>query len=246
MNMLLDGAPAPAFAGDPALVGGLAAFEALRTYGGRPFGVDAHLARLEASAGWMGIPWPGAALLAAEIEAVAAEEVAIVVLLTERHRLVRAAPLDRSRVGAPIRLATLRWEASPSLPAWVKHTSRAPWLVAAQRAGVDEVILVSADGSWTETNRATLIAVRDGALHLPPLDGRALLGVTQAAFLALAREAGIRIVEAPLFPADWQELYVVSTLKELAPIVEVDGRVAVGGGAVGAELLRRFRAARGA
>ena len=44
---------------DLALVRGEAVFEALRTYGGRPFRLDAHLARLAASARAIELPLPG-------------------------------------------------------------------------------------------------------------------------------------------------------------------------------------------
>lgn len=248
MTSLLNGQPAPALAADPGLLGGLAAYEALRTYHGEVFAMRAHLLRLEASAAWMGVRWPGEATLREEILAVVepAVEVAIVVMLTAENRMVRANPVDEARVGAPLRLASLRWDPSPALPASVKHTSRAPWLLAARRAGVDEVLLVAADGNWTETNRANLLAVRRGAVHVPPADGRALAGVTQAAFVALAREAGLGVVEGPLGPGPWDELYATSTLKELAPIVEIDGAPAPGGGPVGARLHAAFRAARGA
>lgn len=247
MHSLLNGHLAPALAADPALLGGLAAYEALRTYRGEVFALGEHLLRLQASAAWMGIPWPGEGALAAEIQAVVAPdlEAAIVVMLTAENRIVRANRLDEARVGAPLRLATLRWDPSPALPAWVKHTSRAAWLLAARRAGVDEVLLVAADGTWTETNRANLLAVRRGAVHVSPADGRALAGVTQAAFVALAREAGLGVVEGALGPGPWDELYATSTLKELAPIMEIDGAPAPGGGPVGARLLAAFRAARG-
>ncbi len=244
MISLLNGDPAPELADDAALLGGVAVFEALRTYRGRVFGLSSHLSRLRASAAWMGIPWPGETVLTDEIVAAAGQaEVALTVLLTDRNRIVRSMPIDPDRAGAPIRVATLRWEAPASLPGWVKHTSRAPWLVAARRAGVDEVLLVADDGSWSETNRANLIAVREGTVFSPPNDGRALAGVTRAALLSLARELGLEVVEAPLFPSDWDELYVCSTLKELAPIVEIDGVSAPGGGPVGARLQDAFAAA---
>ena len=71
-NGLLNGEPAPDLAEDAALLGGVAAYEAMRTYGGGVFGMAAHLSRLRASAVWMGIPWPGEKLLADEIVAVTA------------------------------------------------------------------------------------------------------------------------------------------------------------------------------
>ena len=43
-------------ADDEALLRGRAVFETLRVYGGRPFRLDAHLERLAASAGAIGLP----------------------------------------------------------------------------------------------------------------------------------------------------------------------------------------------
>jgi branched-chain amino acid aminotransferase len=245
---LLNGEPAPALADDAALTGGVAAFEALRSYGTEVFGLAAHLARLRASAAWMGLPWPGEGVLVDEIAAVCGggADRAVTVTLTDQNRVVRAAPLDPTRVGAPLRVATLRWEPPASLPGWVKHTSRAPWLVAARRAGVDEVLLVAADGSWSETNRANLLAVREGRVYSPPNDGRALAGVTRAAMLHNARAVGLEVVEAPMFPGEWDELYVCSTFKELAPIAAVNGAAAVGAGPVGEAIRVAFRRTVGA
>ena len=46
-------------ADDEALLRGRAAFETLRVYGGRPFRLAEHLARMRASAERLGIPFPG-------------------------------------------------------------------------------------------------------------------------------------------------------------------------------------------
>lgn len=241
----VDGGPGGLPPEDPALVGALAVYEALRTYGGRPFEVAAHLRRLRASAGWLGLVCPPDALLAAELAEVAAElgEEAVlrVVLTGGGRRVVDAAPLDAARVGAPVRVATLAYEAPDALPAWVKHTSRAVALLAARRAGVDEVLFVGRDGTWTEANRSNVIAVRGGVVHTPPPDGRILPGVTRAVLLACAAELGLDVVEAPLVPGPAEELYLASTLKELAPVVALDGEPAPGGGPVGAALLSAFR-----
>ncbi|MSQ03149.1 MAG: hypothetical protein EXR71_14880 [Myxococcales bacterium] len=241
---LVDGAPGAVPADDPGLLSGLAVFEALRTYARRPFRLGAHLARLRASAAWFGIPVPVDGVFAHEIEELIAAspgELVIVVILTDGgRRVVRTTPVDPSRAGCPVRLATIPFDAPPWLPGWVKHTNRAAWLLAARQRGVDEVLLVGADGNWTEANRSNLVAVRDGVVHTPPADGRILDGVTRRVLLECAAADGIRVVETPLAPGSWDELYVCSTLKELAPVVELDGRAAAGGGPVGGRLHALF------
>ena len=243
--ILVDGAPGAVPGDDSGLLSGLAVFEALRTYQGRPFRLGAHLARLRASAAWFGISVAADAVFSREVDDVigdCATELVIVVILTENgRRVVRSSPVDPSRAGSPIRLATIPFEAPPWLPGWVKHTNRAGWLLAARQRGVDEVLLVGTDGTWTEANRSNILAVRDGVLHTPPVDGRILDGVTRRVLLECAAAGGIPVAETPLAPGSWDELYVCSTLKELAPVVELDGIPAAGAGPLGGRLHALFR-----
>jgi branched-subunit amino acid aminotransferase/4-amino-4-deoxychorismate lyase len=256
-RFLLDGVPCPDGRGalsldDPALWTGMAVFETLRTYGGRPHRVDVHLARLRGSAQVCGIFFDDAlaAALTAELAAVAATipgESKLNVLLTAGgHRVVKAEPLDLSRAGAPVRIATRPWAPDPWLPGRVKHTSRAAWVLAARQAGVDEVVWIAPDPThgqvWTEANRSNLFVVRDGVLLTPPDDGRILQGVTRDGMIAAARAAGVPCREEPVPVGPADELYLCSTLKQLAPVVELDGAPGPGAGPVGAKVLAAFRA----
>ncbi len=254
MLTLLDGTIAPEGRGlltldDPALWTGMAVFETLRTRQGRPFRPEVHLARLRAGADFCGIPFH--AEVAEELQRVAAAfapvESKLNVLLTAGgHRIVKGEPLDLSRAGAPVRVATRAWSPDPWLPGRIKHVSRAAWVLAARKAGVDEVIW-AAPGQhgpvWTEANRSNLFVVRDGTLLTPPDDGRILQGVTRDSMIEVAVAAGIplRVEEVPVGPAG--ELSLCSTLKELAPVVELDGQPGPSAGPVGARLLAAFRAA---
>jgi branched-subunit amino acid aminotransferase/4-amino-4-deoxychorismate lyase len=248
MTWFLDGVPCPTGQGlfkldDPGLNLGMAVFETLRTYGRRPFRVDTHLARLDASARHCGILWDPVATRA-EIDAVAASvpgESKINVLLTAGgHRVVKAVHLDLSRVGAPVRVATRPGSATPWLPGWVKHTSRLGWVLAARQAGVDEVIW-ELDGEWTEANRSNLFVVRGGVLRTPPDDGRILQGVTRDSVLVAAHALGLKVREEPVPAGPCEELYLCSTLKELAPVVELDGQPGPGGGPIGDAVLAELR-----
>lgn len=244
--VLLDGvapsADARSLLDDPAFTGGMAVFETLRTYGRVPFRLDVHLDRLAASAQWCGIPCDRARL-AAEIGALVLPWEAKINLFLSAggRRVVRAEMLDRARVGAEVRVASREWTPSPWLPGRVKHTSRAAWVLAAQQAGVDEVLWVDRDGFWTEANRSNLFVVRDGAWWTPPDDGRILQGVTRDVFLEVARELGEEVHEAPVKAGPVEEIYLCSTLKELAPVVELDGEPAPGAGPVGRRIHAAFR-----
>lgn len=212
---------------DLGLLRGWSVFETLRTYGRRPFRLDHHLRRLQTSARLMEIPLEGLDVITAEVEALLAEDVWIRILLTgSGTRVITSEPIDPTRIGRPLRAAGVVMEPSEWMPGVVKHGCRAPWIVASRRKGVDEVFLLDRDRHILEANRSNVIAARDGALHTPPLDGRQLEGVTRGAMLDAARRVGLAVVEAPLpVDAPLEELYVCSTLKELAPVAELDGRV---------------------
>ncbi|MBT9558311.1 MAG: aminotransferase class IV family protein [Myxococcales bacterium] len=231
---------------DRGLTVGMSAFETLRTYAGRLFRLGEHLARLEGSVNTLGLPWPGAAVVTADLETAAAglaPELGVRILITPETRLVHASPLDLSLVEKPLRVATRVWEPAPWLDGRVKHGSRAPSEVARQRAEVDEVFWVGRDGVMTEATRSSIFAVIDGRLVTPPDDGRILPGVTRSALIDTARELGLEVIERGISPREaMNELYASSTLKELSPVVELDGNPAPGGGPVGRRLLLAFRA----
>lgn len=232
---------------DDGLLLGLTVFETMRTYGGRLFRAGPHMERLVASAQALAVPCPDAPALLGEVLRAAAGfpgEARVRLTITHRGtRLLNVAPVLASVIAAPLRVVTLPWEPPPWLDGRAKHGSRACGEVARRRAGVDEVLWVGHDGSLTEGVRSSIFAVLDGVLVTPPDDGRILAGITREALLEAARAAGIPTSEQLLPPdAPFEELYVSSTLKELAPIVEIDGRPAPGAGPVGASVIAAFHA----
>ncbi len=243
--ILVDGrASATIPADDPGLLLGWTAFDTLRCYGGVPFRLQAHLARLAASAVALDLTVPPAPLLTAEVARVAGPDHRIRITLTRGgRRIVDGAPIPPGTVGRHVSVARLSFEPPASLPGTVKHGSRLAWSLAARRAGVDEVLLVDRQGHVLEASRSCVMAVADGTLWTPPLDGRQLGSVTRAAMLDAAADAGLAVRQAPL-PAALAvtELYLASTLKELSPVVQLDGAPGPGSGPVGAALHRAFRA----
>ena len=230
-------------ADDPAVTHGMAVFEVARTYNDVPFRLDRHLGRLAGSAKFFGIPWRQALVeieIAQALSASSGDRSVAITLTAGGLRIVRVAPIDLARVGTPVRLASCRWTPPSWLPGWVKHTARAPWLLAVRAAAVDEVLFVDDLGYWTEASRSNLVVVRQGHAQTPPDDGRILRGVTRGALLDAAKEAGIQVVETPVLAGHCDELYVVSTLKELAPVASLDGVNHVGPGPIGAALASAF------
>ncbi len=228
---------------DPGLLLGMTVFETLRTYDGVPFRLEPHLDRLCASAMALGISAPTRQEIMEELLAVCCDDVSLRYTLTGGgHRVLQRVPIESGYVGQAMRVGSMTWINPISLPGAVKHGCRAAWIIAANQRGVDEVLLVDEDGHILEANRSNVFAVVDGQLWTPPLDGRQLAGVTREALLDAAAHMAVSVREEPLpLNTDFDELYLASTLKELAPVVELNGRSLSNGGPVGRRLHQSFR-----
>jgi branched-subunit amino acid aminotransferase/4-amino-4-deoxychorismate lyase len=171
------------------------------------------------------------------------ENVHVRYTLTEGgHRICDVLSVNLIKVGAPVTVAHVQWEPPSWLPGLVKHGSRASWILAARQLEVDEILLVDHQGYILEANRSNVFAVIDGVMRTPPLDGRFLEGITRRALIEAAQRENIPLLEQPIHrDAVFEEFYLSSTLKELAPVVAVDGHEAVGGGPVGRRLLQAFQ-----
>ena len=116
-----------------------------------------------------------------------------------------------------------------------------------RHAGVDEVIWTDAEGNMLEGTRSNIFAVIGGELVTPHLDGTFLAGVTRAAIIDCADEIEVVVRHKAIHKDDkFDELYVCSTLKELTPIVELDGSSAPGRGPIGSRVLAQFQSLTGA
>ena len=102
--------------------------------------------------------------------------------------------------------------------------------------GSSETILYNALGEVTEAAACNVFAVVDGVIVTPPLDNQKLPGITRHMALAILRQHGDVPVEERVLTIDElrgaDEVWISSSSKELAPVVEVDGKP-VGDGAVG-------------
>jgi branched-subunit amino acid aminotransferase/4-amino-4-deoxychorismate lyase len=249
-------------ADDEGFLRGRAVFETLRVYGGTPFRLDAHLARLGASAKRVGLPAPDAGGLAAAatdaIDAGGAPDATLRLLWTSGREgggapvglaLVATLPpgLDELRARG-LRLATVPW--FPGALAGAKSTSYAENMVAvdeAVRRDADDALLIGPDGTVLEAPTSN-VWFREGERLLTPSLGLPLLaGVTRATVIELAPAAGYEVEEGTfglerLLGAD--EVFLTSSVREVMPVSSVDGR-AVGLGPATAGLQRALRAAAG-
>jgi 4-amino-4-deoxychorismate lyase len=254
-------------ADDRGLLRGLAAFETLRVYDGRPFAMAEHLARLHASATRMRVEVPdltGLERLAHEaIAAAGLPDCTLRLTLTGGREggapvalaIVGALPPDLDELReAGIGVISLRLgtdprarQDAPWLLTGVKSTSYAVNMAAheeAERRGAGDAIFVAADGSVLEGPTTNVWWRRGQTLYTPALDLGILAGVTRAHVLRLAPGNGYRVAEgwfplADLAAAD--EAFTSSSIRELMPIVRLDDQ-AIGSGRPG-EAVRQLHAA---
>jgi branched-chain amino acid aminotransferase len=97
----------------------------------------------------------------------------------------------------------------------------------ARRLGFGEGIALASTGLLSEGAGENLFLVFDGALHTTPVSAALLNGLTRDSIIALARDAGIAVVERDL-PREYlylcDELFMCGTAAEITPIRSVDGR----------------------
>jgi 4-amino-4-deoxychorismate lyase len=238
-------------ADDQGLLRGLAAFETMRVYGGRPFAMTEHMERLRLSATRLHLPLPDLGELdALAHEAIGAAGVGDCTLrLTVTGGRGDDEPVAMVLVGAlPSELDGLRAAGigvislrlgtdprarhdAPWLLDGVKSTSYAVNMAAheeAVRRGAGDAIFVAADGSVLEGPTTNVWWRHGSTLRTPALDLGILAGVTRAWLLRLADSAGYDTEEG-WFPlsdlADADEAFTSSSIREVMPIVHLDGRV---------------------
>lgn len=121
-------------------------------------------------------------------------------------------------------------ETSPWLLAGAKSLSYAVNRAAqreAARRGADDVIFISSDGFALEGPTSNVILLADGVVVTPQTDQGILAGTTQAAVFAFFEERGYttqyrHITVDELEAAD--ALWLVSSVRQAAPITHLDGR----------------------
>jgi 4-amino-4-deoxychorismate lyase len=238
-------------ADDAGVLRGRAAFETTRVYEGRPFRLADHLGRLSGSADVLGLPAPDlASLTRLADQAVAASGAADAVLRVVwtggredeeegfGFALVTRLPegLDDLRARgmslAPLQLAigAHARKSSPWLLPGVKSTSYAVNMAAQREAklrGADDAVFVSTELIVLEGPTSNVWFREGDTLCTPSLDLGILAGVTRDTLLHAAAEAGMQVVE-DAFPlermAAADEVFASSSIREVMPVVELDGK----------------------
>jgi branched-chain amino acid aminotransferase len=100
--------------------------------------------------------------------------------------------------------------------------------IEANNAGVEEAVMLNAEGFVAECTGDNLFIVKNGALFTPPLSAGALYGITRQTVVDLAEAAGLKVSEPnltryDLFNAD--ECFITGTAAEIVPVVKIDARI---------------------
>jgi 4-amino-4-deoxychorismate lyase len=147
--------------------------------------------------------------------------------------LVSALPDDlearRAQGVKLISLLGIRAEA-PWLLGGVKSTSYAVNMAAESEArarGADDAVFVRDDDVVLEGPVTNVWWRRGSTLHTPSLDLGILAGVTRAVLIEAAPAAGFEVAEGAYPVAELleaEEAFTSSSVREVLPVVEVDGR----------------------
>ena len=114
-----------------------------------------------------------------------------------------------------------------------------------QAEGNDEPLLFNAAGELTEGSTTNVFVVKDGMVVTPPLDHQVLPGVTRLMLLDMLRKDGSVTIEERIVTMEEarqaDEIWLTSSTREVAPVVQLDGRP-VGSGEAGPvwAIARRF------
>ncbi len=248
-------------------------YETLRTYRGRPFHLDRHLTRLRTSASRLGIAIPqGDEVFTQRLDQILARaqnDESYIRLIVSRgegdisYRFDRVKgptvillvkpyepfPASHYAEGVPVILSSVRRNHPSALDPAIKTCNLLNNILAvreAQAKGALEPILLNAAGELAEGAGSNFFVVRGGHAVTPPLAAGILAGVTRAVLLEIGPSIGVPTREQALLPGDLfaaDEAFLTSTLKELMPICNVDGRPIGDGkpGPVTRRLLQAFR-----
>jgi branched-chain amino acid aminotransferase len=231
MLAILDGSVMPAAEAripvtDDGLLRGDAAFEVIRLYGGRPFALDDHLARLGRSAQHLRLPVDVDAVRA-DVEALlganAEREAALRVVVTRGgRRIAMVEPLKD--LPDMLALATITYSPTRVLD-YVKSLSYAANMLAgriARERGADEALLVTPHGRVLEGPTSSFFCSLDGeTLVTPPLDDHVLDSITRRRLLPLTGAVERPIARDEL--SQVREAFLASTLREVHPVRSIDG-----------------------
>jgi branched-chain amino acid aminotransferase len=235
-------------------------FETIRTYGGEPFALADHLARLARSAERVGIDLPISAAdfgmeIRLAVRAARNPESYARAMLTRGSgplgldpslalaplRVILVEPLVLPPASAyrdGVKVVTVRTVRAADAAQGAKVGNYLASLLALKHAkgqGAHEALILDGAGRVVEGTTSNVFLVQGGDLVTPPEEAGILPGITRAHLLEVAAELRCAVRQEPVTPADLaaaDEVFITSSLREIIPVVRVDD-VVVGGGRPG-------------
>ena len=224
-------------------------YEVVRTYHGKPFAIDEHLARLFRSLDGIRLRHTFTvdhlkSLVTEAVQRAGFAESVIYLQITRgrapRHRSIpsQSEPTLVMTV-RELHPATHLRETGVSVITvpdnrWARCDIKSVALLAnvlayhaAREAGAHDAIFIEPDDSVSEATAGNVFVVTNGKLSTPPKGPRILPGVTRDKVLQAARMAGLEAREEQIAKADLlraKEIFLTSTTAEIVPVVAVDGQ----------------------
>ncbi len=259
---------------DHGLLYGDGVFEGIRAYNGRVFKLKEHIDRLfySAKAILLDIPMSHAEVMKATVETCRQNKLkngyirlvvtrgvgtlglnpnrckrGSVIIIADKIQLYPEEMYERGM--AIVTVATTRNLHNAVNPAIksLNYLNNILAKIEANNAGVEEAIMLNADGYVAECTGDNIFMVKGNQLLTPPLSAGALYGITRGTVMDLARESGLQVSEPNLTRYDLfnaEECFLTGTGAEIIPVTKIDGRVIGTGkpGPVTKNLVAKYRA----
>lgn len=232
-------------AGDRGLLLGDGLFETVMVLNRTALWGNMHLARLEASARELGIPFDRARIddaISELVEPAAETHHVLRITLTrgaagrglagngsEPTLLITLDAFDPALMLQPVTLATSTVRRNPQSPAArLKTLSYIDNIVAAREAaarGAEDALLLNTGGHLACSTIANLFILTDGKLVTPARDQGILTGVMRQALIAAAAHSGIETAERAVRPEELAEAdgaFLTNSLRFIRPVKSLD------------------------
>lgn len=259
---IVDGPEAAISVFDHGLLYGDGIFEGMRAFGGTPFALDRHMARLARGARALHLTIPGGIAgvrdaIHRTLEADGGGDRYMRLVITRgdgplgldpttcpESRLVCIVDTiavfseEKRLAGLSLVTSSFRRPGPDVLDPRIKSLNYLNNVQAkgeARRQGADDALMLNAQGHVSEASVANVFVVTSGTLATPPTTDGCLDGITRATVMERARELGITCVEQTLGRADFfgaDEAFLTGTGAGIVPIGMLDGET-IGCGGVG-------------
>lgn len=246
---ILDVTEARVAVTNPGLLHGVGLFETLRSYSGRPFRLDEHLARMRSSAETLNMPLgnalervPEAIGMVLQANELTEARIRFTVTPPGAHELegettllvaaeqIVGYPPELYQKGMTVFICTNYRQSAQDPLIGHKTLSYLPRLLVlrnAQNRQCGEALWFTPENMLAEGCISNVFLVKGGHLRTPPLDTPILPGVTRAAVLELAARNDIPVEQDRLSINDLldaDEVFLTNAIMEIMPVTRVERR----------------------